>query len=171
MTPDDLIRLCRECAAQVYGKTAPSPAYAEAVARLLAGTCVTESFMRWRRQQNFNLVRLDGAWGLWQTEQGAVMDSVKYLRRRGDVLANCAQFTDMTGVFDMDIRGLLMRIKDDDRFAVVFARLHYLRVASPVPGGLVEQAAYYKKYYNTSAGKGSVEKYLRDWRRLVEPHL
>jgi hypothetical protein len=155
----------------VYGKTAPSPAYAETVARLLAGTCATESHLRWRRQGNFNLVRLDGAWGLWQTEQGAVKDSVKYLRRRGDVLANCAQFVDMTGVFEMDIRALLMRIMEDDRFAVVFARLHYLRVASPVPSGLTEQAAYYKKYYNTVAGKGSVEKYLRDWRRLVEPAL
>lgn len=171
MNPDTLTKLCRECASQVYGKTPPSPAYSETVARLLMGTCATESHLRWRRQGGFNLVRLDGAWGLWQTEQGAVKDSVKYLRRRGDVLANCSQFVDMTGVFDMDIRALLMRIMEDDRFAVVFARLHYLRVVSPVPVGLTEQAAYYKKYYNTVAGKGSVDKYLRDWKRLVEPAL
>lgn len=171
MNAPTLIALSRECAAAIYGKTAPTPAYAEAVARLLMGTCATESLLRYRRQIGFSLVRLDGAWGLWQTEQGAVVDSVRYLRRRGDVLANAAQFVDLKGVFDMGTRDLLLRIMEDDRFACLFARLHYLRVASPVPLDLRGQAEYWKRYYNTRLGAGTVAKYEANWKTLIGPHL
>jgi len=171
MTPTALIQLCRECAASIYGARPPTPAYSESVARLLMGTAATESHLKDRRQRGFSNERLDGAWGLWQTEQGAVADSVLYLRRRGDVLAHAARFVDLSTLFHMDVRERLERIRIDDRFAVLFARLHYLRKPSSVPEDLRAQAAYYKQHYNTVAGKGSIQKYINDWHQFIEPEL
>lgn len=171
MNAETIISLCRECSGTVYGARAPSPRYSEAVARLLLGTAATESLLRYRRQIGFRMDRLNGAWGLWQTEYGAVSDSVIYLRRRGDVLANAARFVNMAGVFDMSGHSIMRRIHDDDRFAVVIARLHYFRVAEAVPDTLEGQAAYWKKYYNTRLGAGTVAGYVRNWNSLIQPEI
>lgn len=177
MTPDALIALCRECAAAIYGKRPPTAVYAETVARLLMGTAATESHLAYRRQGRFTLRSTAGGWGLWQTESGAVEDSQKYLRERPDVRERAACFLfgeerhDCAGLLEMDTRGLLLMIHDWDRLGCLFARLHYIRFAAPVPPHLQGQAEYYKRLYNTSAGKGSHGKYIDDWRRLVLPNL
>jgi len=176
MNATTLLKICRECGHGVYGSRAPSPAYGEAVARLLMGTAAAESLLVHRRQRGFSLDRLDGAWGLWQTEQGAVGDSIGYLRRRADVLRNASRFVygnegELKAVLTMGTQGLLKLIHDDDRVACLFARLHYLRVAEAVPEDLRGQAGYWKKYYNTRLGKGTIEGYMDKWRALVDPAL
>lgn len=52
----------------------------------------------------------------------------------------------------------------DDRFACVACRLHYLRVreALPPPDAIEQQAAYWKRHYNTEDGRGTVEHFLRE---------
>lgn len=172
MTPEDLIQLCRECAWRVYGTRPPSVRYAEAVARLLMGTAAAESLLKYRRQFGFSMENPNGAWGLWQTEQHAVADSVRYLYRRRDVMAAAARFA--PSVVDAAEMGALPRlhlIRDDDRLACLFARLHYLRVAEAVPDDLRGQAGYWKQYYNTRAGKGTVEGYMDKWRVYVDPAI
>lgn len=172
MNPDDIIALCRDCAGQIYGTHPPSGRYAESVARLLMGTAAAESLLRHRRQIGFSMENPNGAWGLWQTEQHAVADSVRYLARRRDVLAAATRFA--PSVAEAMCAGALPRmhmIRDDDRLAVLFARLHYLRVAEAVPDDLRGQAGYWKKYYNTRLGKGTVEGYMDKWRQYVEPGL
>jgi len=71
----------------------------------------------------------------------------------------------------MGTQGLLKLIRDDDRFACLMARVHYLRVSEAVPDDLRGQAGYWKRYYNTRLGKGTVEGYMEKWRALVEPAL
>ena len=44
------------------------------------------------------------------------------------------------------------------KYAIIMARIHYLRVSSPIPRDIDDMAAYWKKYYNTYKGKGSIEK-------------
>ena len=46
----------------------------------------------------------------------------------------------------------------DDRYACALARVHYKRVREALPeaGNLVGMAAYWKTYYNTSLGAGTV---------------
>jgi hypothetical protein len=44
--------------------------------------------------------------------------------------------------------------------AAVFARLHYKLVRDAIPQTLDGRAAYWKRFYNTFAGKGTVDKYL-----------
>lgn len=53
------------------------------------------------------------------------------------------------------------------RYAAAMCRIHYYRVKAPLPAAydLDAQAAYWKKYYNTSLGKGTVEEYKENWRK------
>ena len=173
-----LIGLCRACATDIYGTKAPTPAYGDAVARLLMGTAATESHLVYRRQGDFGFSNNAGAWGIWQTEEGSVGDNVKMLKARPELRARAAAFLygdegdeQMEGLLQVGTHGTLRMIHSWDRLAVLHARLHYFHKSDPVPAGLEAQAAYYKRWYNTAAGKGSVEKYIADWKRLVEPAL
>ena len=48
------------------------------------------------------------------------------------------------------------------------ARIHYRRVPSPLPKlSLVGLAYYWKKYYNTVKGKGSVNEFRHNFSRFV----
>lgn len=51
-------------------------------------------------------------------------------------------------------------------YACAMARIQYLRAPEklPAPGDIVAQAAYYKRHFNTEAGKATVEEYLAKWR-------
>ena len=99
-------------------------------------------------------------------------DSVQYLRRRADVIRNASQFAPMLpAALSLAALPRLRAIRDDDRLACLFARLHYLRVAEAVPDDLRGQAGYWKRYYNTRLGKGTVVGYMDKWRQFVEPWL
>lgn len=176
MKASTLIQLCRECAHGVYGARPPSPRYGEAVARLLMGTAASESLLVHRRQIGFSLDRIDGAWGLWQTEQHAMGDNVRYLMRRSDVLSNASRFLfsdegELRAILSMGTQGMLKLIHDDDRFACLMARIHYLRVSESIPEDLRGQAGYWKSYYNTRLGKGTVDGYMSKFNELVAPAL
>lgn len=53
------------------------------------------------------------------------------------------------------------------KYAVAMCRIHYLRVpqALPHPDGLQGFADYWKKYYNTPEGKGSVVEFVNNYPR------
>lgn len=48
-------------------------------------------------------------------------------------------------------------------YQVAMCRVHYLRVSDPLPpaNDIERLAKYWKQHYNTQAGKGSVEKFMR----------
>lgn len=55
-------------------------------------------------------------------------------------------------------------------YQILMARFHYLRVKEPLPKaedskGLAE---YWKKYYNTTLGKGTVEKAIEEYKKYVQ---
>jgi hypothetical protein len=52
-------------------------------------------------------------------------------------------------------------------YATAMCRIKYLRVPEPIPDYLGAQAAYWKKYYNTEAGAGTVQQYMNNWNRYV----
>lgn len=51
-------------------------------------------------------------------------------------------------------------LKMNPVYACAAARLHYLRQPSHIPIDIWGQAKYWKKYWNTFEGKGTVEQYL-----------
>jgi len=55
-------------------------------------------------------------------------------------------------------------------YATAMCRLHYRRVHDPLPpeDDIEALADYWKRHYNTSAGKGTVEQYLRSWEMLIK---
>lgn len=46
-------------------------------------------------------------------------------------------------------------------FAIFMCRCFYLRIKEPIPSTIELRAKYWKKYYNTEKGKGTVEKYIK----------
>jgi len=50
---------------------------------------------------------------------------------------------------------------NDDLLSVIYGRLYLAQITDePIPNTVEERAKYWKKYYNTSAGKGTVKGYL-----------
>jgi len=61
------------------------------------------------------------------------------------------------------------RLVYDLRYATLMARLHYLRVRERLPesGDIDEQARYWKTYYNTINGAGSVTAFRKAYIDLI----
>lgn len=91
--------------------------------------------------------------GLYQCDEIAFKD-VQQRARQADVDA-------LKAAFDFDLR----KVEWDDLnlsplLATVFARLHYKLKPELIPQTLFGRANYWKKYYNTSAGKGTAAEYI-----------
>ena len=77
-----------------------------------------------------------------------------------------ARSTDVSMVFNqfgVDIR--LVRhdaLDHSPLLSAVFCRLFYKLIPEPIPATLLERAAYWKKYYNTHLGDGSVGAYINN---------
>ncbi len=54
-------------------------------------------------------------------------------------------------------------------YATAMCRVHYFRVPAPLPsaGDLAAQADYWKRYYNTHLGRGTVEHFLGSARTIM----
>lgn len=55
------------------------------------------------------------------------------------------------------------------RYSVAMCRIHYraIKEALPNEGDINGQASYWKRHYNTAAGKGTVEQYIQHWNEHV----
>lgn len=164
--------MARSCAEAFH-----SSEYATRVADLLAGTAATESYAQgeWqRRQVGFDWDNDRGAWGLWQMERVALQEVLRFAESHPAVAQQAVDWAFGEGVSfrfweAQDVRTALRWLGACDRFACVCARLYYMTFAPVIPEKLEDQAAYYKKYWNTQWGSGSPEKYLRDWNNIIVP--
>lgn len=53
----------------------------------------------------------------------------------------------------------------DLSLAILSARLNYIRFQGSIPEDVIGQAEYWKRHWNTYLGKGTVEQYLRNWKK------
>jgi hypothetical protein len=124
-----------------------------AAEELVLGTAIVESGL-------VNRVQLGGgpARGLFQMEP-ATHDDIwsNYLKYRPTLAQSVRALS--TGASASELM-------TNDRYAAAMARVQYLRAPTPLPqaGDLSGQAAYWKDYYNTCAGKGTPGKYVQAWR-------
>ena len=51
-------------------------------------------------------------------------------------------------------------------YSILMCRLFYRRIKEPIPKTISGQAAYWKKYYNTYLGKGTIEDYINKKEKL-----
>jgi hypothetical protein len=54
------------------------------------------------------------------------------------------------------------------KLSIAMCRVHYLRVPTAIPLSLERQAEYWKKFYNTRFGKGTIEQYIKNYNRFVQ---
>lgn len=130
----------------------------KAAEKLLLGTACTESDCG-----NF-VHQINGpALGIYQMEPTTHDDIwVNFLQYKGDLATSLLQNCNFSVV--PDASELVSNLK----YATIMARLHYLRVPESLPNDddLTGIAGYYKKYYNTPLGKGSVDKFIKDYNRF-----
>jgi len=171
MDKQDILRLCRDCAASIYGTAPPSPQYAERVAKLLFMTAAHESLaFRFRRQIGFRRETCTGAFGLWQCELASIEASIDLIHRpdRRPLRDRCLAWLDRwPGLEDVDLSHrtlgialLALQEPRGDPLSCLLARLHYLRVPEAVPATVQDMAVYAKRYYNTRLGKATAANYL-----------
>lgn len=174
-----ILRICRECATMVW-RVQLSPVGIEATARLLFGTAAQESSLEWERQRSPKYDGPVGGFSKWQLESGSISESVQLLRRDNELCYRATQFlyhdsrAPISWVQKTDIVPSIqwaMTLNDNDHLGALFCRLHYMRVPIGIPCDLADQAAYWKRHYNTILGAGTVEQYVNNWTRLCAPVL
>ena len=101
--------------------------------------------------------------GLFQCEPWVAVDICKnYLHYRKDLMRKVADATMVKLSYFVDSK------EDDWNFIletnvaaqIAMCRLHYRRIPKPLPSSAEGQAKYWKKYYNSMAGRGTVEDFL-----------
>jgi hypothetical protein len=131
----------------------------DAAEELLLGTALHESGgLMYRRQ-------LGGgpALGLYQMEPRTHDDIWKNFLAYHPKLADVLRQIYTPAGAELDAT----RLEVDDDYATAMARVFYWRVpaALPAAGDLAGQARYWKQYYNTPLGRGTVARYVQDWER------
>jgi len=138
----------------------------------LLGTVYQESQGDTRRQHGVNVLGNTGGFGIVQIEWPTVRECLGRLDANPVLALRLARwvFEDDRYGHDWYRMGFLYRktpilwmLRTSDRLALALARVNYGRFVEPIPGGTQLQAAYYKKYWNTKAGKGTPDQYLRNW--------
>ena len=101
--------------------------------------------------------------GMWQCEPWVAVDICKnYLKYRESLMKKVAKACKLEWYFfleptEEDWEHILTT---NIAAQIVICRLHYRRVPKPLPKTIEEQASQWKMYYNTSKGKGTVEKFI-----------
>jgi len=161
---------CRSLAVAVgEDRLDTTPAHA-----LLLRIAAVESRLQWRRQ------RRDGpgsSW--WQVEPLTAADMLSWMamRRRwrdwAQILCPSGSadryFAADAGAHDWASMELQQRLIVDPWFACQMARIKLWRAPDPLPihGDVQGQARYWKRFYNTELGAGTIEEFLGARRRLL----
>lgn len=102
------------------------------------------------------------ALGIYQCEKDSAEDVLSYLiNRRPALYKQVMALSTQEMSFEDNIRGNLL-------FATAIARCFFLRFPEAIPSTQEGKAEYWKKYYNTSLGKGTKDGFLRKWKELEE---
>lgn len=134
----------------------PEIPYSMAAENLILGTIAHES------QGGTFIHQVGGpALGICQMEPATHADHVRWLLAHQDVYKKIKQVVPTC----FEARELVWNLA----YAVAMARVHYWRVpkALPASNAVAELAAYWKTYYNTEQGSGTVEQFEEAYRAWV----
>lgn len=130
--------------------------YSENAVELIMGTFAQESNFKYTRQ-----IGGGPALGYGQMEPATFNDIIaNYLKYKpelmGKIMKACGIVT-----FKPEI------LVDNIPLIICMTRIHYLRVSEPLPSyrDVWAMAEYWKKYYNTTLGKGKVEEFVDNYKR------
>ena len=150
--------------------------YSENAVKLLQMTVVHESGgFKWIRQTGYSMTSSGGAFGYPQIEH-STHDSLwdNQIRYREELCNKLIKAYDpqphLTGedtakryLDRKQYESLQPSLLTNQRYALIIARIRYLPApALPDKDDLLGMAKYWLEYYNRG-GKGTVEKFLKDW--------
>ena len=101
--------------------------------------------------------------GLFQCESWVAVDICKnYLSYRKKLMQKVANATKVKLSYFIDAKEEDWDFILETNIAaqIAMCRLHYRRIPKPLPSSPEGQANYWKKYYNSMAGRGTVEDFL-----------
>lgn len=123
---------------------------------LLMGTAAQESHMgEYMRQIN------GPALGIMQMEPATFKDHVRWLSKREDDLIY--KIMSSANIQKYDAETLKWNLK----LSIAMARVHYLRKPEPLPTTVEAMAAYWKRYYNTNLGSGTIDEFINNYKKYV----
>jgi len=93
--------------------------------------------------------------GVCQHDQINLIDIKRFLKKADDDLIH-----QRWGYLIKNIK--LAHLANDPLLSFICCRLSYKRIPEAVPADLYGRALYWKEYYNTNAGKGTPEHYLKN---------
>lgn len=129
--------------------------YSEDATALLMGTAAVESNMGYYLRQIGGPAR-----GIFQMEPETEKDIWdNYLSYHQDLRLKLYK----AGYVYANPEKLLYDLK----YQIIMARLHYRRFREPIPSDIDGQAKYWKKYYNTEEGAGTIYKYMEAYALYV----
>lgn len=126
----------------------PTMRATEDAARLLLGTALQESELRWLDQRDA-AERPGPAYGLWQIERATFQDLIA---RTPALLKSSVSHIQLTGRVEELHWNLLL--------GAVLCRMKYYLCPERVPSTALEAAQLWKLRYNTPLGAGTLEKAL-----------
>jgi hypothetical protein len=125
--------------------------------KLLLGTSCSESQLTYVKQFNGGC-----ALGLYQMEPATYNDICNWLEKhKGTDFKNKVIYC----IYEEMYRDLpdATQLVYNLRLQTIFARLHYWRVSDPIPKATPLQAQYWKTFYNTALGRGTVQHYINSF--------
>lgn len=132
-----------------------------AAENLLMGTAAQES------QLGFYLKQINGpALGIFQIEPATHKDVwANYINYRPELKNKLAQIVTIKSP-----EWLETHLVTNLAYSAAIARIIYMRAPEKLPDAneIEGMARYWKKYYNTDLGKGTVEEFKNNYKKLVE---
>jgi len=131
---------------------------------LVIGTAAQESNFHYLDQVDSSGRVLGPGIGLYQMEQ-ATHDDIweNFLKYKPDLALKCRL---LKGDFPDTMHPLLGNLY----YATAMTRVHYYRVkaALPPPTNLIGLASYWKQYYNTTSGAGTIDQFIANYKKYVD---
>ncbi len=135
--------------------------WSEWAEKLMMGTAAQESGLIYTRQLGNGPAR-----GYFQMEPATHDDCwTNYLNFRSSLRAKVLAVRAGSGT------PTAAEMETNHLYAAAMARVRYMRVAESIPTDGRGLARYWKTYYNTPLGAGTVAEFVANWNRLLAPAL
>jgi hypothetical protein len=138
--------------------------YSPAVEQLMLGTLISETNFEYLHQIH------GPALGIYEIELATCNDNQRYLNRL-DKMSLKEHFLACCFYVCFPPPSALVH---NLTYCTLMARLKYIVATTkviPLVDDIEAQAAYYKKYYNSSIGKGSIERYIELYNKNIGDYL
>lgn len=116
-------------------------------------------------RQDLGLRKYGAGYGLGQMERPTYQSHIKHMTERNPELKKLILKICLLDDFP-EVEALTWH----DKLMVCMTRYHYKRVPEPLPdvNDLPGMASYWKRFYNTTKGAGTVEKFIKDCKQFFK---